>query len=64
MIQNLSDQLRKCQQMLTDSTKDYLKLKSDQRACERKYMADKDQLCLEIDELRDRLAGKTNYDPR
>jgi len=63
-IQNLSDQLRKCQQMLTDSTKDYLKIKSDQRACERKYMADKDQLCLEIDELRDRLAGKTNYDPR
>lgn len=62
-IQHLTDNMRKIQNLLTDSTKDFLKLKSEQRSHERSYMAEKDQLCLELDELRDRLAGKHNYNP-
>jgi len=59
----LTEQLRKTQALLTDATKDFLKLKSEQRSTERAWMAEKDQLCLELDDARDRLAGRHNYNP-
>lgn len=62
-IQNLNENLRKTQQLLTDATKDFLKVKTTNRHKEKVYMQEKDALCLELDELRDKLAGKNNYDP-
>lgn len=48
-IKNLTDQLHMTQNLLYDSTKDYLELKYELRAKERSWMTDKDQLLQKLD---------------
>ena len=62
-IQSLNEVLRKTQNLLTSSTKDFLRLKNDHKIREKSYMAEKDSLCLQLEDLKDKLAGKNNYDP-
>ncbi|KAM9807523.1 coiled-coil domain-containing protein 77 [Neosynchiropus ocellatus] len=47
-IHSLSDKLKKTQNLLYESTKDFLQLKFDTRAQEKVWMAEKDQLLKEI----------------
>lgn len=62
-LQSLNDTLRKTQNLLTSSTKDFLRLKNDHKIREKSYMSEKDSLCLQLEDLKDKLAGKNNYDP-
>ena len=48
-IANLTEQLHVTQNLLYDSTKDYLELKYDLRAKERNWMSEKDQLLQKLD---------------
>lgn len=48
-IQTLTEKLHKTQDLLYDSTKDYLALKYEGRSNERKWMAEKDHLLRELD---------------
>ncbi|XP_053742039.1 coiled-coil domain-containing protein 77 isoform X1 [Synchiropus splendidus] len=47
-IQSLSDKLKKTQNLLYESTKDFLQLKFETRAQEKVWMAEKDQLLKEV----------------
>lgn len=62
-IQNLSDQLHTTQNMLYDSTKDYLDLKYEFRSCERAWMAEKDGLYTELDKYRETVNISQGVDP-
>ncbi|XP_022082623.1 coiled-coil domain-containing protein 77-like isoform X2 [Acanthaster planci] len=54
-IQSLNEKLHRTQQMLYDSTKDYLELKYEGRSQERGWMAEKDQLLQELDHCKEQL---------
>lgn len=49
-IKNLTDQLHTTQNLLYDSTKDYLELKYEMRAKERNWVSEKDQLLQKLDQ--------------
>ena len=49
--------------MLYDSTKDYLDLKYDFRACERAWMIEKDQLYSQLDHYKEKLDVGEGLDP-
>lgn len=61
-IKNLTDQLHMTQNLLYDSTKDYLELKYELRAKERSWMTDKDQLLQKLDRCH-QLDLTSNTDP-
>ncbi|XP_070558268.1 coiled-coil domain-containing protein 77-like [Ptychodera flava] len=54
-IQTLTDKLHKTQDLLYDSTKDYLELKYENRADERVWMSEKDRLLQELDKAKEQL---------
>ncbi|XP_077979112.1 coiled-coil domain-containing protein 77-like [Glandiceps talaboti] len=54
-IQTLTDKLHKTQDLLYDSTKDYLELKYEHRANERRWMMEKDRLLQELDKAKEQL---------
>ena len=54
-IASLTDRLHELQDMLYDSTKDYLELKYEVRAKERQWMVEKDNLLQELDQLKEEL---------
>ncbi|XP_071809909.1 coiled-coil domain-containing protein 77-like [Asterias amurensis] len=54
-IQSLNEKLHRTQQMLYDSTKDYLELKYEGRSHERGWMAEKDHLLQELDHCKEQL---------
>ena len=54
-IKMMQEKLRKTQDLLYDSTKDFLELKYEIRANERHWMAERDRLVQEIDHLREQL---------
>lgn len=62
-IQELSDQLHTTQNMLYDSTKDYLDLKYEFRSCERNWMAERDVLFSRLDQYREKLDISEGVDP-
>eukprot|EP00116_Pleurobrachia_bachei_P000739 sb/3461001/ len=51
-VEHLSDQLRKSQGLLYDSTKDFLTLKYEHRQAERRWIEEKDHLLRELDKLK------------
>ena len=59
-IKTLQDNLRKAQDLLYDSTKDFLKLKYELRAKERHWMVEHDRLIQEIEHLREHLDVSVN----
>ncbi|XP_019371061.1 PREDICTED: coiled-coil domain-containing protein 77 isoform X5 [Gavialis gangeticus] len=52
-IKSLTDKLHKTQNLLYESTRDFLQLKFDSRASEKAWMAEKDSLLRKLDEGRD-----------
>ncbi|XP_029455797.1 coiled-coil domain-containing protein 77 isoform X2 [Rhinatrema bivittatum] len=54
-IKTLTDKLHKTQNLLYESTRDYLQLKFDGRAHEKLWMAEKDHLLRELDKCKDHL---------
>ena len=62
-IKGLSDQLHMTQNLLYDSTKDYLDLKYEFRARERQWMTEKDQLLRQLDHFREQLDVSEGVDP-
>ena len=54
-IKMMQEKLKKTQDLLYDSTKDFLELKYEIRANERHWMVDKDRLVQEIEHLREQL---------
>jgi len=54
-IKTMQEKLRKTQDLLYDSTKDFLELKYEIRANERHWMAERDRFVQEIDHLREQL---------
>lgn len=62
-IKALADQLRVTQNLLYDSTKDYLDLKYEYRAKEREWMSDKDQLLRQLDHYREQMDMSEGVDP-
>ena len=54
-IKTLTEKLHKTQDLLYQSTKDFLELKYDLRARERQWMIDRDRLVQEIEHLRQQL---------
>ena len=54
-IKTMQEKLRKTQDLLYDSTKDFLELKYEIRANERHWMVERDRLVQEIDHLREQL---------
>ena len=54
-IAALTERLHEIQELLYGSTKDYLELKYELRAKERQWMAEKDKLLQELDQLREEL---------
>ena len=59
-IKTLQDNLHKAQDLLYDSTKDFLELKYELRAKERHWMVEHDRLIQEIEHLRDQLDVSVN----
>ncbi|KAJ8262042.1 hypothetical protein GJAV_G00161420 [Gymnothorax javanicus] len=53
----LTDKLQRTQNLLYDSTKDFLHLKFESRAQEKSWMAEKDQLLRKLDSYQERLRG-------
>lgn len=51
-VKNLTEKLQKTQDLLYQSTKDFLELKYDLRARERQWMVDRDRLVQEIEHFR------------
>ena len=51
-MSSLSERLRKTQDLLYDSTRDYLALKYELRARERAWVSDKDELMCKMDEMK------------
>jgi len=49
--------------MLYDSTKDYLDLKYEFRACERAWMAEKDSLLSQLDRYKEKIDLNEGVDP-
>ena len=62
-IKELTDQLHATQDLLYDSTKDYLDLKYEYRAKERQWMSDKDQLLQQLDCCKEQLDVSEGIDP-
>ena len=62
-IKDLTDKLHMTQNMLYDSTKDYLDLKYEFRAKEREWMAEKDQLLQQLDFIRQQMDISEGIDP-
>lgn len=62
-IKGLTDQLHTSQNLLYDSTKDYLDLKYEHRAKEREWMIEKDQLLRQLDQCREQLDVSEGVDP-
>ena len=62
-IKGLTDQLHMTQNMLYDSTKDYLDLKYEFRAKERQWMVEKDQLLQQLDYYREQMDISAGIDP-
>lgn len=62
-IQGLTDQLHMTQDMLYDSTKDYLDLKYQFRHEERQWIVEKDDLLQQIDYYRERVDISEGVDP-
>ena len=62
-IHSLSDQLHTTQNMLYDSTKDYLDLKYEFRACERVWMTEKDKIYSELDQYKEKVGVGEGLDP-
>lgn len=56
-IKVLGDQLHMTQRLLYDSTKDYLDLKYGTKVKEREYMAERDQLLGQLEQLREKDEG-------
>ncbi|XP_038047723.1 coiled-coil domain-containing protein 77-like [Patiria miniata] len=54
-IHSLNEKLHRTQQMLYDSTKDYLELKYEGRSQERVWMVEKDRLLQELDRCKEQL---------
>lgn len=54
-IASLTERLHEIQDMLYDSTKDYLELKYEVRAKERQWMVEKDRLLQDLDQLKEEL---------
>ncbi|XP_067091298.1 coiled-coil domain-containing protein 77 [Osmerus mordax] len=54
-ITALTDKLQRTQNLLYESTRDFLKLKFDSRANEKSWMVEKDHLLRELDQNQDRL---------
>ncbi|KAM8820002.1 coiled-coil domain-containing protein 77 [Eudromia elegans] len=57
-IKNITDKLHKTQNLLYESTRDFLQLKFDTRANERAWMAEKDNLLRKLDKRTDLPIGK------
>ena len=62
-IKGLTDQLHLTQNMLYDSTKDYLDLKYEFRTKERQWMVEKDDLLRQLDYLRGYMDISAGIDP-
>ncbi|XP_062423223.1 coiled-coil domain-containing protein 77 [Rhea pennata] len=58
-IKNITDKLHKTQNLLYESTRDFLQLKFDTRANEKAWMAEKDSLLRKLDKGPDQLISKT-----
>lgn len=56
-IHTLTEKLHKTQDLLYESTKDFLELRYQGRANERQWMAEKDRLLRELDSAKDKLNG-------
>ncbi|NWH56202.1 CCD77 protein, partial [Geococcyx californianus] len=56
-IKTISDKLHKTQNLLYESTRDFLQLKFDARANEKAWMAEKDSLLRKLDRDRDQFIG-------
>lgn len=54
-IKTLSDNLKKTQTLLYDSTKDFLELKYESRLKERKWMNERDKIMQEMDYLKEQI---------
>ncbi|XP_068803081.1 coiled-coil domain-containing protein 77 isoform X2 [Struthio camelus] len=57
-IKNITDKLHKTQNLLYESTRDFLQLKFDARANEKTWMAEKDSLLRKLDKGPDQLISK------
>ncbi|XP_061108554.1 coiled-coil domain-containing protein 77 [Conger conger] len=57
----LTDKLHRTQNLLYDSTKDFLHLKFETRAQEKRWMAEKDQLLQKLDSCQERLRGGRGF---
>uniref|UniRef100_A0A8C3KW50 Coiled-coil domain containing 77 n=1 Tax=Chrysolophus pictus TaxID=9089 RepID=A0A8C3KW50_CHRPC len=57
-IKTLTDKLNKTQNLLYESTRDFLQLKSDVRASEKAWMVEKENLLRKIDKDSDQLIGR------
>ncbi len=62
-IKALTDKLHVTQNLLYDSTKDYLDLKYEYRAKERDWMTEKDQLLRQLDHCREQMDVSEGVDP-
>ena len=54
-LQTMSEKLKNTQQLLYDSTKDFLELKYENRLKERKWMGERDTIMQEMDYLKDQI---------
>ena len=62
-IKNLADKLHNTQELLYESTKDYLDLKYELRAKERSWMKEKDKLLQQLDQYKQQLDVSVGIDP-
>ena len=62
-VKGLIDQLHLTQNMLYDSTKDYLDLKYEFKAEERRWMVEKDNLLRQLDYIREQVDVSAGIDP-
>ena len=62
-IKNLADKLHNTQELLYESTKDYLDLKYELRAKERSWMKEKDKLLQQLDRYKQQLDISVGIDP-
>ena len=62
-VKNLADKLQNTQELLYESTKDYLELKYELRAKERSWMKEKDKLLQQLDHYKQQLDISAGIDP-
>ena len=62
-VKNLADKLQNTQELLYESTKDYLDLKYELRAKERTWMKEKDKLLQQLDHYKQQLDISAGIDP-